>query len=148
MGCRASQARPWRCPCGLGGTSLPARLPAEERDSTFADFEWEFADDHDTPDGWGRHLWLHSGEGGDLEAVAHLVQKFLRQFRPSDGWSLTYATWCSKPRVGDFGGGALFVTALEIRWQNAYDWVGRQQKAWQRKLRQAEDETTPPEDTT
>ena len=77
-------------------------------------FEYAFHDDHDTPDGWGRHLWLYTEESGSPERVAHLVQKFLGRFRPNQCFSLTYATTCSKPRAGEFAGGAVFVTADRI----------------------------------
>jgi hypothetical protein len=82
--------------------------------------EYSF-DDDDRPDQWGRHLWLYSEqcEGcGDLEGIAHLVQQFLKQFRPDQCWSLEYAASCSNPRVGEFGGGAVFVTAGRIRWMS------------------------------
>ena len=61
--------------------------------------------------GWGRHLWVYAEESGSPDNVAWLVQKFLKKFRPDQCWSLTYSTTCSKPRVGEFGGGAVFVTA-------------------------------------
>ncbi len=92
-------------------------------------FEFRFHDD-DAPEGWGRHLWLYAEEGAKLERVAHLVQRFLRQFRPRDCWSLTYATWCSKPSVGEFGGGAVFVTANEIQRQNGYHFVAAEREAF------------------
>jgi hypothetical protein len=88
-------------------------------------FQFDFHDDHDTPDGWGRHLWLYAEDGGEPNHAAWLVRKFLRRFRPDQCWSLTWSTSCSKPRVGEFGGGAVFVTATAIRWQNAYDFVER-----------------------
>jgi len=92
-------------------------------------FEYEFHDDHE-PNGWGRHLWLHAVEYAELDRLAHLVQKFLKRFRPDHFWSLTYATTCSKPRVGEFGGGALFVTAADVKWNNAYGFVEEQTKAF------------------
>ena len=79
-------------------------------------------------------MWLYAEEWADLERVAHLVQKFLEQFRPEGCWSLSWATTCSKPRVGEFGGGALFVTAEDVTWQNAYDFIEDQKQAV--KLRQ------------
>jgi len=92
-----------------------------------AGFSYRFSDD---PHGeWGRHLWLYTDESGDLERLAHLVQKFLRAFRPHQCWSLTYATTCSKPRVGEFGGGALFVTADNIRWHNADEFIQQERAA-------------------
>jgi hypothetical protein len=62
-----------------------------------------------------------------------LVTKFLKEFRPDQCWSLTYATTCSKPRVGEFGGGAVFVTADAISWQNAYGFIEEQRAAFQQK---------------
>jgi hypothetical protein len=98
-----------------------------------AGFEYSFADD-DAPDGWGRHLWIHGGESGYVDGVACLVRKFLKRFRPDQCWSLTYATNCSKPRVGEFGGGAIFVTAEEIHWQNAYEFVEQHRAAFKQKV--------------
>jgi hypothetical protein len=65
------------------------------------------------------------------------VQKFLKKFRPDQCWSLTYATTCSKPRAGEFGGGAVFVTADEIKWQNAYDFIEDQRAAFKAKRSKA-----------
>jgi hypothetical protein len=92
-------------------------------DGEYVGFEYEFHDDDHPPEGWGRHLWIFTSEWGCLERVAHLVRKFLRQFRPDQSWALTYAVTCSKRRVGTFGGGAVFVTASEVKWQNAWDFV-------------------------
>ena len=86
-------------------------------------FQYEFCDGDKR--GWGSHLWVYADEGGDVARVAHLIRKFLKQFRPKDCWSLTYATTCSKSRVGEFGGGAVFVTAARIRWQNGYEFVDK-----------------------
>jgi hypothetical protein len=90
-------------------------------------FGFKFCDDRDTPtDGWGQHIWLYADEGAEIDLVAHFVQKFLRKFRPKDCWSLTYATTCSKPQVGEFGGGAVFVTAAEIKYESAYGFIEQQ----------------------
>ena len=99
-------------------------------------FEYVFHDDHDKG-GWGRHLWFYTEGWGDASNVAWLVQKFLKKFRPDQCWSLTYATTCSKPRAGEFGGGAVFVTADEIKWQNAYDFIEDQRAAFKAKKSKA-----------
>ena len=93
--------------------------------------------------GTGRHrcAWIYADEGGDVERVAHLVQTFLKKFRPNECWSLTYATTCSKPRVGEFGGGAVFVTADAIHWQNAYEFVEQQRAAFQQNQKPHQGET-------
>jgi hypothetical protein len=38
---------------------------------------------------------------------------------------------CSKPRAGEFGGGAVFVTADAICWQNTYDFIGQEQAVFE-----------------
>ena len=91
------------------------------------DFQCEF---EDYPD-WGRHLWLYAEEFGEPNEVAWLVKKFLKQFRPDQCWSLTWATTCSKLRIGEFSGGAFFVTAEEIKRQDDYQFVGREQAAFE-----------------
>jgi len=55
--------------------------------------------------------------------LAALVQKFLKRFRPDQCWSLTYATTCSKPRVGDSVAEQCSSPADRIRWQNADDFL-------------------------
>ena len=93
-------------------------------------FQYAFHDDPDTPDGWGRHLWIYTDEWGSPDRVAHLVQKFLKVFRPDQCWMLTYATTCSKPRMGEFGGGGIFVTASQIKCQDSRDFVQTQALAF------------------
>ena len=63
--------------------------------------------------------------------MAHLVQKFLKKFRPADCWPLTYSETCSKPRVGEFGGGALFVTATDVKWQSAFSFIEQERRAFE-----------------
>jgi len=79
------------------------------------------------------YAWLSAEAYGDPGRVAHLLQKFLKQFRPRQCWSLTYATMCSKLRVGEFAGGAVFVTADEILWQNNYEFIEQQREAFETK---------------
>lgn len=111
-------------------TGCPAfLLDYEDREPDDVDYGFQ----HDF-EGTGKHrsLWLSAEERGDVERVAHLVKKFLKRFRPNECWSLTYATSCSKLRIGEFGGGAVFVTANDIRWNNAYAFVEAQRKAFER----------------
>lgn len=130
-------------------------LDYDPNDGVPIGFEYEFHDD-DSAGGWGCHLWLYTEESGSPERVAHLVQKFLRRFRPNESWSLTYATTCSKPRAGEFGGGAVFVTADAILWENACDFVESQREAFRKReplrdqisqlVRRAEQHGLQPED--
>jgi hypothetical protein len=75
------------------------------------------------------HLWADADDHNNLGALAHLVQKFLRRFRPDESWSVTYASTCSKPRVDSFGGGAVFVTADEIKFDSTWDFIERKAAA-------------------
>jgi hypothetical protein len=67
-------------------------------------------------------LWFHS-EGVNTDKIAYFMQQFLKQWHPTGCWSMTYAEYCSKPRIGEFGGGAIFVTATEIKWLNAHEYI-------------------------
>jgi hypothetical protein len=96
------------------------------------EFQYAFDDDNRKSAAWGRHLWIYAEDNGNVEQVAWLVQKFLKQFHPDHCWSLTYANTCSKARVGEFGGGAVFVTADEIRFNDCYDFVEEQRKVFER----------------
>jgi hypothetical protein len=91
-------------------------------------FECKFT--RDVNDG-SRNLWLYAECCGSPGYVAWLVQKFFKQFRPSQCWSLTYACTCSKPRVGEFSGGALFVTAAEIKYFSADDFIEQERAAFE-----------------
>ena len=89
----------------------------------------------------GRHITDCATEE-PLCGRPHKVQKFLKKFRPDQCWSLTYSTTCSKPRVGEFGGGAVFVTANKIKWQNAYDFIEQQRTAFKAKRRRRKERKT------
>jgi hypothetical protein len=78
-------------------------------------------------------LWLYAEEYGNVSHAGEFVRALLARFRPADCWELTWAETCSKPRVGEFGGGALFVTARSVRAISAVDWVLRLQKAFERR---------------
>ena len=99
-----------------------------EADDTDCGFACDFRDDAQE-----RSLWISAEEHGDVWRVAHLVQKFLRQFRPDQCWSLTYANTCSKLRLGEFGGGAVFITADDVRGNDSYDYIEEQRLAFTRR---------------
>ncbi len=90
-----------------------------------------FEYDLQTDDDHGRYAWLHADDCGEPDRVAHLVRKFLKRFRPDQCWSLSYAATCSKPRVGEFGGGAVFVTADKVSWECSYDFIEQQRAAFE-----------------
>ncbi len=111
-----------------------ARFIAEAPESVGLDkqncYEDPFA--HKIEEGEGS-IWIYIEEGGDLDSLAYFVQLYLQNFatEPDQYWTGTWATICSKPRIGEFGGGGLFVTAAEIKMQNAYCQVDEWKREWE-----------------
>ena len=67
---------------------------------------------------------FYSEECGHMEVLIPLVQAFLLKFYPLDGcWSAQGAYTCDKPRVDEFGGFAVFVTATSSDYMGTGDWV-------------------------
>ena len=66
-------------------------------------------------------LWLYAAEGCDTDYLATFVQAFLKKFRPKDVLTFTGASYCSKLRLGEFGGWWLAVSANEIAAGNTWD---------------------------
>jgi hypothetical protein len=61
-------------------------------------------------------LWIYAEEVGTPEFVVPLVQAYLRRFDPQGCHGFEWANTCSKMRIDEFGGGAVFITADEARW--------------------------------
>jgi len=86
------------------------------------DFNWDIVDRD------GVHLWIYAEESGDIDHVGAFVRSFLAKFRPKEVFKLTWSETCSKLRVGEFGGGALFVTAEEYDCLQTWLWFKEKQK--------------------
>jgi hypothetical protein len=106
-------------------TTGPASWLPDPDDDDDLGFEWEFQGELGRRED-SRRLCLYSVEHGSAYNAALFVQAFLRRFRPDRSFALSYAETCSKPRVGAFGGGALFVTAGEIRGISTVEWLDQQ----------------------
>jgi hypothetical protein len=78
-----------------------------------------------------RCLKLYAIEAGDPEAAAQLVKEFLRRFRPQASFGLSWCASCSKMRDGDFGGGAVLVTAERIEAWSSGEWLFERVRAFQ-----------------
>ena len=89
------------------------------------DFQWEL-------DPSRSELWLYAEECGNVCNVCEFVRAFLARFRPTACWHLTWATTCSKPRVGEFGGGGAFVTASRVKFYSPDDSIARERKKFER----------------
>ena len=79
------------------------------------------------------HLWIHSEDSFNLEGVANFIQHFLKQFRSKQCFTLTWAATCSRPRVGEFSGGGVFITAEKQKWHSAYDFIHKCHRRFEKK---------------
>jgi len=70
--------------------------------------------------------WFHVEESGNPDNVAKLVQEYLKKFHPDYCWGMEFAYTCSRPKAGEFGGGAVFVTADAVEWVNTGYWLSEQ----------------------
>lgn len=84
----------------------------------YLDFEYEVRDDS---------VWFYSEESGEPYLVGLVVQQYFKTLikRGDPIFTLTWASWCDKLRLGEFGGGAMVVTRdhIEIRtdeWMTTY----------------------------
>jgi hypothetical protein len=85
----------------------------------FPGFSKEFNDDNSG-------VYVYAEDFGNIEVAATIFQAFLKKFRPDDYFKIQWANTCSKPRAGEFGGGAVFITASNIVWHSTGSWVSNQ----------------------
>jgi len=86
-------------------------------------FDWQVDND----------LWIYGELSGNPDHVAAFVQMFLKKFRPEDAFAMSWSTTCSKMRIDEFGGGAIFVTADKVEWMNAWTWCDNKWKEFRGK---------------
>jgi len=88
------------------------------------DFDWQLEDGV---------LWLYSEDGGSTNHVALLVRALILKHMPDYIFGLTSAGYCSKPRVGEFGGCWMVVSKEGIEsgstWDAVDDRMGEIKKA-------------------
>lgn len=65
----------------------------------------------------------HSDESADVSALAELISFAMRRHGIAEPVVIEWAETCSKPRPGEFGGGAAVVTASETRWMTTGEWA-------------------------
>jgi len=99
----------------------------EEMDS-WPDFEWRIDGCGIGPD-MTHTLHLYSEESFNGLHVKWLVQELIQRFMPDYIFSMTNSASCSKPRIGEFGGGWMVVSKDTIEggntWGAAEDCVER-----------------------
>jgi len=77
-------------------------------------------------------IWLHAEESGDIEKLANIISEFQTEFSNPEPFFLSWADTCSKPRIGEFSGGAVAIYKGEAKYflpiQLAKQWVQRKRK--------------------
>jgi hypothetical protein len=81
--------------------------------------------DHEFDDDRG-YLYLSSEIAPDLDKLIEVLQEYLQKFDPQGFISVTWADFCSKLRVDEFGGGAAAITAKNIKYCNTFEFVARE----------------------
>lgn len=77
---------------------------------------------------WKTYAWFFADEVGDVAQVAETVQAFLKEHRPHQCFTLTWAESNSSLTPGEFDGGAVFVTAEEIEMFHGVEWARGKEK--------------------
>jgi len=104
----------------------------DESIDTFPHFCWEAEK--------GGNWWIstHGDESGAPAHVAWVVQAFIKKFRPDFVFTLTWCEYCSKPRIGTFGGGWVAVNKDEKLFGNTWQDADEKAKALQDKKKEDE----------
>jgi hypothetical protein len=71
-------------------------------------------------------LWVYSEDYGDISQIGKIMISFFKKHRNNGVFYLTYSNTCSKPRIGEFGGGALFVTMHGMKHFNVDEFITQQ----------------------
>jgi len=73
------------------------------------------------PDG-EKGIWFCGEESVNVEQLAEFIFYIVKKFKTRPA-SFMWADYCSKPRLDEQGGGAVFITQEEVKWMSTYSWV-------------------------
>jgi len=73
-------------------------------------------------------FFIYSEVCGNVEALAVLLQEYLRRFDPECCIEIEWANTCSTMRAGEFGGGACVVRATGTKWHLVAQWLLEQRE--------------------
>lgn len=85
----------------------------------------------DCDDDESKHfLWIRSEDNyGSLEGLANLILIWMHKFKITKPFGMQWADTCSKPRLDEFGGGAVLITTngnSGIYWMSTSQWLDEQ----------------------
>ena len=100
----------------------------KERMDLFREVFPEFPDtcslDFDFKINGNNELWIYAEDGmGNPALAADFIQHYLKVFDPKAHVSFEFAETCSKPRIDEFGGGAVIITAENQYWMSTGSWI-------------------------
>lgn len=79
------------------------------------------------PDGT---LWLYAEDYGEVDLVAAAIAAWQLRFGKKEPVGIEFASTCSKPAIGGFGGGAILVRRGQIKGINTGDWLWHERRRW------------------
>jgi hypothetical protein len=82
--------------------------------------EDEFSDSMEITDST---VYMYAEESGNVESCADLIANYMKHFDINGYFRLEFATTCSRPRPGEFGGGVCCITKDEEYWMNTGSWL-------------------------
>ena len=71
----------------------------------------------------GFDLWVYSDDECDLEELVRIVCDHQLVNESDKPWSMEYAVTCSRPRLDEFGGGAVICHRGEAEWMSTASFV-------------------------
>jgi hypothetical protein len=70
-------------------------------------------------------IWLYADEHGDTDHLEALARALVEELEIDEPFTASWSYTCSKPRIGEFGGGAMVVRrGYETLWADAESTVG------------------------
>ena len=70
------------------------------------------------------YLWVHSDEGiPTLSSLVSLLRIFYLKFDIDVPFAMQWAEICDRPRLDEFGGGAVVVSKNNAKWMSTGTWV-------------------------
>jgi len=96
----------------------------EEGCGTKTDFDWTVYRPTATDPKINPHVWFKdNGESGNVEQIADFVEEYLKKFDKQGYFAMTWADFCDKHRLGEFGGGLALVKADGQHWFQEHQWI-------------------------
>ena len=72
-------------------------------------------------------VWVHDDAGeGNIDYVCQFIRAYLNKFDLDTKIGFSWASTCSSPRVGEFGGGAVVVSKDDEKWLNTDQWLSEE----------------------